>query len=202
MSKEPKGMSRREAIRTLTGTALASTVASSMLSAQERPKASSPAAQSATRAPHVPRSQKPTILWITGEGIPLRVLSCYGGQLIKSPHIDRVANEGMRFENSFVTNALCARSRATLLTGKYDHLYGMISNPPNTTDGMTHPSFNAAQETIAKILRRSIKTTPAARPGFGPPPATTKEHPRRLINVVTKADDNTKQWKARNGQAF
>ena len=74
-------------------------------------------------------SKRPNILWITTEGVPLKVLSCYGSQLMSTPGLDRIAREGMRFENSFVTNALCAPSRAALLTGKYDHLNGMVSNP-------------------------------------------------------------------------
>src|SRR5574340_463883 len=76
---------------------------------------------------------KPNIIWITTEGVPVSVLSCYGSQFIKTPNIDRIANEGMLFTNSFCTNALCAPSRATLLTGKYSHLNGMLSNPGETT---------------------------------------------------------------------
>lgn len=61
----------------------------------------------------------------------------------------------MRFENSFVTNALCAPSRATLLTGKYNHLNGMVSNPAETTSGVTvEATFDASQETLPKILKR------------------------------------------------
>jgi arylsulfatase A-like enzyme len=100
-------------------------------------------------------SQKPNILWITTEGVPLNALSCYGSQLIKTPNIDRIANEGMKFENSFTTNALCAPSRATLLTGKYSHQNGMRSNPADTTDGVTTSTFDAAQETLPKILKRN-----------------------------------------------
>lgn len=101
-------------------------------------------------------SGKPNILWITAEGVPLAALGCYGSRLISTPHIDRIASEGMRFNNSFVTNALCAPSRATLLTGKYDHLNGMVSNPGDTTGGVTASSvFDESQETLPKILKRN-----------------------------------------------
>ncbi len=98
---------------------------------------------------------KPNIIWITTEGLPLKVLSCYGGTLIQTPNIDRIAKEGMLFRNSFCTNALCAPSRATLLTGKYSHINGMISNPGGTTNGVTRSSFDATQETFAKLLQQN-----------------------------------------------
>ncbi|MGH9345579.1 MAG: sulfatase family protein [Terriglobia bacterium] len=147
-----RSITRREALAGLGGAALSSALAPAFLSAETGPADPVPLPKS---SPAGHSSAKPNILWITGEGIPLKALSCYGSQLIKTPHIDRIANEGMRFENSFVTNALCAPSRATLLTGKYDHLNGMISNPGATTNGMTHPTFDASQETIAKIFKRN-----------------------------------------------
>lgn len=55
-------------------------------------------------------------------------LSCAGNPILKTPNMDRIAAEGMRFRNMFVTNALCAPSRATLLTGCYSHTHGVIDN--------------------------------------------------------------------------
>jgi arylsulfatase A-like enzyme len=98
--------------------------------------------------------RKPNILWITTEGLPLKVLSCYGGTLIQTPNIDRIAKEGMLFQNSFCTNGLCAPSRATLLTGKYSHLNGMLANPGNVT-GVQDNYFDAKQETFARILQQN-----------------------------------------------
>jgi arylsulfatase A-like enzyme len=101
------------------------------------------------------QNSKPNIIWITTEGVPLKVLSCYGGTLIQTPNIDRIAKEGMLFRNSFCTNALCAPSRATLLTGKYSHLNGMRSNPAETTGGVTTSTFDPHQETFAKLLQQN-----------------------------------------------
>ena len=55
-------------------------------------------------------------------------VGCYGNKLVKTPNIDRLAREGTRFENAFVTNSLCAPSRATVLTGCYSHLHGIRGN--------------------------------------------------------------------------
>ncbi|MGA8109349.1 MAG: sulfatase-like hydrolase/transferase, partial [Acidobacteriaceae bacterium] len=149
MKNDSNSITRRQALARIGGAALGTALTPRLL-ASEVPQES----QSA-RPASGPRQQKPNILWITAEGVPLNALSCYGSQLIRTPHIDRLANEGMRFDNSFTTNALCAPSRATLLTGKYSHLNGMVSNPAETTDGETHPTFDASQETLPKILKRN-----------------------------------------------
>lgn len=150
MSERQKSISRREALANLGCSVLGSALAPALLPAQTSPTP-------------IPRksngrgsSGRPNILWITGEGVPTAALSCYGSQLIQTPHIDRIAKEGMRFENSFCTNALCAPSRATLLTGKYSHLNGMLSNPDESpTPGTARPTFDPSQETIAKIFKRN-----------------------------------------------
>ena len=150
MGESKDSITRREALARLGGAALGSALIPSSLLAESR---SGSAPQG---GPKGHSSKRPNILWITAEGVPLKVLGCYGSQLMSTPHIDRIANEGMRFENSFVTNALCAPSRATLLTGKYSCLNGMVSNPGDTTQGVTSASatFDASQETLPKILKR------------------------------------------------
>src|SRR5689334_8766037 len=45
----------------------------------------------------------------------------------KTPNMDRIASEGVRFRNAFVVNALCAPSRAVFLTGRYNHFNGVAS---------------------------------------------------------------------------
>lgn len=147
MSNIKSTISRREAIRAIGGAAIGST----LLTQADSSQASSLYATVKKAAQQSGR--QPNIVWITGEGVPLSVLSCYGSRLMKTPNIDRIAKEGMKFENSFITNALCAPSRATLLTGKYNHLNGMVSNPPETTEGETSPHFDASQETFPKLLR-------------------------------------------------
>ena len=134
-------LSRRAALKTLSGALAASlTGQASGASALSRP-------------PTGERSKQPNILWITGEGVPTSVLSCYGSKLIQTPNIDRIANEGVRFQNAFTTNALCAPSRATLLTGTYTHINGMIGNPDIPTIQPVTPTFDPAQQTFVKIMK-------------------------------------------------
>jgi arylsulfatase A-like enzyme len=96
---------------------------------------------------------KPNILWITTEGVPVNALGCYGSQIAPTPNIDRIAKDGMLFKNSFCNNALCAPSRATLLTGKYNHLNGMYSNYAVASNGQPASTFDPKQENVARILK-------------------------------------------------
>src|ERR1700722_15203611 len=55
-------------------------------------------------------------------------MSCAGHPFIKTPNMDRIAKKGTRFTNMFVTNSLCAPSRASLMTGQYSHTNGVLDN--------------------------------------------------------------------------
>jgi len=57
-----------------------------------------------------------------------RALSCYGSKILNTPNLDRLAAEGVRFTNAFVTNSLCAPARASVLTGCFSHLNGVRGN--------------------------------------------------------------------------
>ncbi|MDZ7336428.1 MAG: sulfatase-like hydrolase/transferase, partial [candidate division KSB1 bacterium] len=68
------------------------------------------------------RAHRPNILFIMTDDHAYQAISCYGSKINQTPNIDRLADEGMRFANSFVTNSICAPSRAVMLTGKYSHI--------------------------------------------------------------------------------
>ena len=88
----------------------------------------------------------PNILFIMSDDHAERAISAYSGGLIETPNIDRIAQEGVRFTNSFVTNSICAPSRAVLLTGKYSHLNGLRDN---------RDTFDGSQMTLPKLLQAS-----------------------------------------------
>jgi arylsulfatase A-like enzyme len=72
------------------------------------------------------------------------MMSAYGSKLASTPNLDRIAKEGALFRNAFVTNALCSPSRATLLTGKYSHSNGQMTNAD---------TFDGSQQTMPKLLQ-------------------------------------------------
>ena len=68
---------------------------------------------------------KPNVLLITSEDHGPH-LGCYGDPNVKTPHLDRLASQGVRFANAFVTYSVCSPSRASILTGLYAHQNGQI----------------------------------------------------------------------------
>ncbi len=73
-------------------------------------------------------------------------MSSAGNSVLQTPNLDRIAREGMRFMNMFVTNALCGPSRACFLTGRYSHNHGVRRN------GM---ALSSKQKTFPEILNEN-----------------------------------------------
>ncbi len=94
-------------------------------------------------------AERPNIVFIMTDDHAAHALSCYGSRINKTPHIDRLAREGMRFENCFCTNSICSPSRAVILTGKYSHLNGMIVNI------YAGQPFDGSQQTYPKLLQKA-----------------------------------------------
>jgi arylsulfatase A-like enzyme len=69
--------------------------------------------------------KRPNILFIMTDDHASHAMSCYGSVVNQTPNLDRIAREGVRFSNCFVTNSICTPSRAVILTGKYSHLNGV-----------------------------------------------------------------------------
>lgn len=87
---------------------------------------------------------KPNIIFIMSDDHAEKAISAYSSELIETPNIDRIAKEGMLFKNSYVTNSICAPSRATMLTGKYSSQNGLRDN---------RDEFDGSQQTFIKLLK-------------------------------------------------
>jgi arylsulfatase A-like enzyme len=72
--------------------------------------------------------KRPNIVFFYTEGQRADALSLAGNSILKTPHQDRIGREGVYFNNSFCTNALCAPARAVALTGLYSHTSGALDN--------------------------------------------------------------------------
>lgn len=133
---EQSRFTRREALRLMGGLA-----AAAPLSASRGPSQGSPLRQA------------PNLLIFVTDDQRYDSLSAAGNRILKTPNIDRISQAGLRFGEAFCTNALCAPSRATLLTGLYSHVHGVVSNG----DGPVYrnqPGLRADQITFVHLLRQ------------------------------------------------
>lgn len=90
-------------------------------------------------------NRTPNILYIMADDHASHAISAYGSKINKTPHIDRIAAGGMRFDNCFCTNSICTPSRAVILTGQYSHITGVKT----LADGL-----DGERQNVAKLLRK------------------------------------------------
>lgn len=70
---------------------------------------------------------RPNILFIMADDHASRAIGCYGHGINQTPHIDRIAREGIRLDHCYVSNSICTPSRAAILTGTYNHVNGVMT---------------------------------------------------------------------------
>ena len=83
-------------------------------------------------APAAAKPQKPNVILILADDLGAKELSCYGSTRFKTPQLDRMASEGVRFETFYVT-PLCTPTRVSVMTGQYGFRNGFL--------GMQDPAF-------------------------------------------------------------
>src|SRR5690625_7691037 len=71
------------------------------------------------------RQKQPNIVFIMSDDHAAHAMSCYGSKINETPNLDRIANDGMRFNNCFCTNSICAAIRAVIMIGQYNHMNGV-----------------------------------------------------------------------------
>lgn len=95
----------------------------------------------------LPVKKQPNIIFMMTDDHTTQAMTCYGGTLIQTPNLDRIANEGIRFDNCYVTNAISGPSRACILTGKFSHINGFKDNYSSAFDG--------DQQTFPKLFQKA-----------------------------------------------
>jgi arylsulfatase len=120
----------------------------------------------------------PNIIYILADDLGYAELGCYGQKWIKTPNIDRLAKEGMRFTQHYSGNAVCATARCVLMTGKHTgHAYIRSNGKPDGLDdlrekfGWEFPGQNPIpneEVTIAEVLKsKGYATAAAGKWGLG-----------------------------------
>ena len=112
------------------------------------------------------KAKRPNVLFIMSDDHTAQAIGAYGSRLSKlnpTPTIDRLAKEGMLFENAFCSNSICAPSRATILTGQYAHTCGVHDLRGSIESGRQYLAIemkNAGYQT-AMIGKWHLKKEPA-----------------------------------------
>ena len=91
----------------------------------------------------LPAADRPNILLLVTDDQRADTLSCAGHPVLQTPHIDALAAGGVRFTNAFVTTAICAISRASILTGQHARAHGITGFATMLDDRQWADSFPA-----------------------------------------------------------
>ncbi|TFG27770.1 MAG: hypothetical protein EU532_06700 [Promethearchaeota archaeon] len=131
-------------------------------------------------------SEKMNVLFIITDQHRADHLSCYGNPIVKTPNLDKLASEGVRFTNAFCTNPMCMPNRATLLTGLYPNVHGVRSNGINLPVDI--PTITEA------LYQRGYHTINVGKPHFNFWTPAYKMLPKSSESfegwLADKADDN------------
>ena len=103
--------------------------------------------------PLVSAADRPNLIWIMADDLGYADLGCYGQKVIQTPHIDRMAREGLRFTHFYAGATVCAPSRSVLMTGQHHGHTRVRGNA-----GQTNPAAQALKEqdvTVAKVLQNA-----------------------------------------------
>ena len=95
--------------------------------------------------------ERPNIIYIMADDLTTQAISAYGGiykDIAPTPNIDKVAKEGMLFQDVLVTNSICGPSRASILTGNYSHVNGYYKNESGG-------KFDASQWTFPQEFQKN-----------------------------------------------
>ena len=113
-------------------------------------------------------ARKPNMIFILADDLGYGDLGCYGQKVIKTPCLDRMAAEGMRFTDFYAGSTVCAPSRCVLMTGRHLGHCTVRGNAPR--EHMEWQSLEAEDVTVAEVLARAgYATALVGKWGLGEP---------------------------------
>ena len=125
---------------------------------------------SAALAPAARAAGRPNFVFVLMDDARADELHATGHPFARTPHIDRIAAEGVTFRNAFVTTPLCSPSRASYLTGMYAHAHGIVDNTDRSAQSRQLVTFpyllHRAGYESAFIGKWHMGVDDAPRPGF------------------------------------
>lgn len=103
--------------------------------------------------------KKPNVIFILADDMSYADIGCYGQTIIKTPHIDRLAAEGMRFTQCYAGASICGPSRCSLMTGKHMGHARIRDNSARLESGTYCESLKQEDLTVAEVMKQAGYTT-------------------------------------------
>ena len=97
------------------------------------------------------QSRLPNLIYIMADDLGYGDLGCFGQKTIKTPHLDRLARDGMKLTSYYAGNTVCRPSRLSLWTGKH------MGHTPISSNASYH--FKPEDTTVAELLKKKGYTT-------------------------------------------
>ena len=98
-------------------------------------------------------ADRPNLIFLIADDLGYGELGCQGNPQIPTPHIDSIADRGVRFTDGYVTAAYCSASRAGLVTGRYQNRFGYEFNPIGADNEAPGVGLPSSEITLARHLR-------------------------------------------------
>jgi N-sulfoglucosamine sulfohydrolase len=133
-----------------------------------------------SRAPTPP----PNIIFIIGDDISAEDIGCYGNARIRTPNIDRMAKEGIKFTNFYLTASSCSPSRTSILTGRYPH---------NTGAAELHTPLPAHLDYFPELMKKAGYFT-ALSGKFHEGPNTRRAYDVMVTDRKLVGEGGEQQW--------
>ena len=116
------------------------------------------------------KEQKPNIILFFIDDLGWTDLGCYGSDLYETPHIDKLASEGIRFTNAYAACTVCSPSRAAVMTGKYParlHLTDWIQGSKRANAKLKVPEWQMYLDTTEVTIAEALKKDGYVTANFG-----------------------------------
>src|SRR2546423_4187194 len=97
-------------------------------------------------APCAEPAARPNVLWICADDHAPYVIGAYGNKQVRTPNLDRLASQGMRFDRAFCNSPVCTASRQSFITGRYPRTIGVTQ---------LKTPLSEREVTLADVLKRA-----------------------------------------------
>jgi N-sulfoglucosamine sulfohydrolase len=102
-------------------------------------------------------NKRPNVVLVVSDDHGLETLGCYGNPVIKTPNLDTLAVEGVRFTNAFCTTASCSASRSVILSGMYNHANGQYGHQHSYHHFISFPNVKSLPVLLTEAGYRTCR---------------------------------------------